>query len=333
MAANLGKWWFALVILTLVAFRIRAEQPLRIGENEGALYDGILDGYPGVAFFDGVADLSDNPPSVALKFGVLEMRAIAEFPMPSLGRDQIERVELEFNIDDVIATFGPGADFSGRAASRILVHPYCGDGHLDLEDFSRTQTTALEIDTTRFGPITDAVIARNGPIVLSVDATEAVRNLEASNCHWVGLVFRTLDNNTATSIDDLGDGGSYGGSKGAHGAFLPRLLVHARAPEPTPTATPTLTLSPTPTPAGTPSPTASPRASLPAPSGSPDAQRCAGDCDRNRSVTVEEILFAVRIALELDPPGACPAADVDGDGSVTVTDIVRAVQAALEGCP
>jgi len=73
----------------------------------------------------------------------------------------------------------------------------------------------------------------------------------------------------------------------------------------------------------TPTPTATP-ASEPA--------ACAGDCDADGAVTVDEILVCVRIALEA-AGAACGACDATADGVVTVDDILAAVAAALAGCP
>lgn len=59
---------------------------------------------------------------------------------------------------------------------------------------------------------------------------------------------------------------------------------------------------------------------------------CGGDCDAGGSVTVDEILLAVQIALGAEPEG-CAAADTNGDLAVTVDEIVLAVGNALAGCP
>jgi hypothetical protein len=59
---------------------------------------------------------------------------------------------------------------------------------------------------------------------------------------------------------------------------------------------------------------------------------CAGDCDDNGQVTVDELTVAVRIALGLAPVGDCVAGDADGDGRVSVDEIVRAVAGALGSC-
>src|SRR5262245_10023809 len=59
---------------------------------------------------------------------------------------------------------------------------------------------------------------------------------------------------------------------------------------------------------------------------------CTGDLQDDASVTVDEILIGVNVALGLTPPNTCAAFDPDGSGSVTVDEILLAVQSALEGC-
>jgi len=80
-----------------------------------------------------------------------------------------------------------------------------------------------------------------------------------------------------------------------------------------PTPTPTLSRSPTPTPTETP-------------------PVCAGDCDGDGTVRVDELVRAVAIALGAQPLQTCRAADADADGSVSIGELVRAVGRALEGC-
>jgi hypothetical protein len=55
---------------------------------------------------------------------------------------------------------------------------------------------------------------------------------------------------------------------------------------------------------------------------------CAGDCDGNGEVTVDDILLLVNIALGGAPITACAGVD----GPVTVTEILQAVNGALDGC-
>lgn len=58
---------------------------------------------------------------------------------------------------------------------------------------------------------------------------------------------------------------------------------------------------------------------------------CAGDCDGDGMVSVDELVAGVAIALERTAPDACPGLDRDGDG-VRIDDLLRAVAAALHGC-
>ncbi|MBX3024561.1 hypothetical protein KF840_06590 [bacterium] len=59
---------------------------------------------------------------------------------------------------------------------------------------------------------------------------------------------------------------------------------------------------------------------------------CHADCDGSGSVTVDELILAVRAALDPEALAACPPADGDGDGAVEISDLVAAVNAALFGC-
>lgn len=55
----------------------------------------------------------------------------------------------------------------------------------------------------------------------------------------------------------------------------------------------------------------------------------AGDCDGDGTVSVDELVRAVGIALESAPLAACPAADRDGDGTVRIDELIAALGAAL----
>jgi hypothetical protein len=60
---------------------------------------------------------------------------------------------------------------------------------------------------------------------------------------------------------------------------------------------------------------------------------CIGDCNENGTVTVDELLQGVNLALEIPGATDCPAADANGDGAVTVDEILTAVNNLLDGCP
>jgi hypothetical protein len=97
---------------------------------------------------------------------------------------------------------------------------------------------------------------------------------------------------------------------------------------PTPTSTPTRTV-PTHTPTRT--PTVTPTQS-PTPTPTATATPCAGDCDTAGSVTVDELIIGVNIALGARPASECAALDLDRNELVTVDELVAAVNAALGGC-
>jgi cysteine-rich repeat protein len=88
------------------------------------------------------------------------------------------------------------------------------------------------------------------------------------------------------------------------------VLADVSAPTFTPTITPTATATPTPT----------------AP-----ASACVGDCDGSNTVTIDELVRAVNIALGEAALTECAAFDTDGQ-SVTIDKLVRAVRNALTGC-
>ncbi|HVN83995.1 MAG TPA: ELWxxDGT repeat protein [Candidatus Binatia bacterium] len=62
------------------------------------------------------------------------------------------------------------------------------------------------------------------------------------------------------------------------------------------------------------------------------AQICSGDCNRDGTVSVDELVRAVAIALGMASVDDCSPADTDGNGVVTVDELVQAVNSALNGC-
>jgi hypothetical protein len=60
---------------------------------------------------------------------------------------------------------------------------------------------------------------------------------------------------------------------------------------------------------------------------------CAGDCDGDGVVLVDELITLVNIALGNDDVSACDSGDADGSGEVTVDELLTAVSFAIEGCP
>ena len=137
------------------------------------------------------------------------------------------------------------------------------------------------------------------------------------------------------------------------------LHIHVAGPTPTRTAVAMATATPTVTPSAeatrtsTAAPLASETASPPpsstvapvpptptptasvTPSLTPTAvgRVCTGDCNRSATVTIEEIVVMVTVALGQREMSACAAGDRNADGQISVDEVVAAVNAALQGCP
>jgi len=96
----------------------------------------------------------------------------------------------------------------------------------------------------------------------------------------------------------------------------------SRTPTNIPSTTPPFTATATATSTSTSSPGAT---DTPVPS-------CAGDCDGDGEVAINELIVGVNIALGSAPVGDCPAFDADGDSQVSIAELIRAVGRALSGC-
>ena len=107
-------------------------------------------------------------------------------------------------------------------------------------------------------------------------------------------------------------------------------------PSPLPTSTPTLPPSPLPTstPPLTPSspPTFTPTVTPPSTATPTSTPVCVGDCGRDGSVTIEELVKMVNIALDNALVTGCSAGDANGDGEITIDEILKAVNHTLNGC-
>ncbi len=60
---------------------------------------------------------------------------------------------------------------------------------------------------------------------------------------------------------------------------------------------------------------------------------CLGDCDHSGTVTVEELVLGVNIALGTVSLAECPSFDRDIDNAVSVDELITAVNTALSQCP
>lgn len=59
---------------------------------------------------------------------------------------------------------------------------------------------------------------------------------------------------------------------------------------------------------------------------------CAGNCDGDDAVTVDEIILLLNITHDRRDITACRSADSDGNGDTSAGAIIAAVNRALRGC-
>jgi YVTN family beta-propeller protein len=65
----------------------------------------------------------------------------------------------------------------------------------------------------------------------------------------------------------------------------------------------------------------------------PVPSACAGDCDDDGKVSVDELIRGVDMALGTLAVNACAAFDQERDGVVSIAELITAVSNALSGCP
>ena len=138
--------------LALAAPALRAETFV-LDAGTGVDYDAVGDGWffagPSQPPPDGVGDAGDQALAVGLITGVLELRAMAEFPLatPSgLTAAQVQSATVTVTIDDVIGTFGPGATFDDTASNPIAAYHYPADGTVTVGDFAPAGLASLGLD-------------------------------------------------------------------------------------------------------------------------------------------------------------------------------------------
>jgi hypothetical protein len=96
-----------------------------------------------------------------------------------------------------------------------------------------------------------------------------------------------------------------------------------------PTRTPNDTATPTMTRTVTATPSISP---TPLPTTTPCSVTCVGNCNDDCTVTIDELIKGVQIALGAAPLSQCPASDPSGDQVVAINELIAAVGNALQGC-
>lgn len=183
----------------------------------GAVYDAIGDGWffagPSMPPPDGVGDAGGNALAVGYIAGVLELRAVSEFPLAPLAgltAADIERATFTFTVDDVLSTFGPGAAFDGTGSNPVAVYHFPGNGAVTTADFAPAGLSPL--GTVATGVITDASLAVSGALSFAVDATEELKAALTNGDVAFGALIGTLDSPTGTSLDDVAPPGVAGGA-------------------------------------------------------------------------------------------------------------------------
>ncbi len=63
------------------------------------------------------------------------------------------------------------------------------------------------------------------------------------------------------------------------------------------------------------------------------AQPCPGDCSSDGSVTIDELITCVNVALGTLPLAQCPQCNTGSDADVDIDDLVAAVNSSLNDCP
>lgn len=126
-------------------------------------------------------------------------------------------------------------------------------------------------------------------------------------------------------VNGCSDLGSFSGAQNV------AIDVEGIGPEPTATETPPPTAAATPTTTGTAPATVTPTAmASPTATSTAVPAGCAGDCRADGTVTVDELITLVNVALEIQPATAC--ASLPPLTTVDVAYLVRAVGNALNGC-
>jgi hypothetical protein len=187
------------------------------------------------------------------------------------------------------------------------------DGGDNLDDGTSCGFNTLNGSLNNTNPLLDSAgLANNGgptqTIALEADSP-AIDAGDESVC-------------AAPPVDNLDQRGYVRPGVGATNCSIGAYEYNAQ-PSSEPTATATETPVSTSSPTGTPT-----AAAVPTPTVAP----CVGDCNGDGTVTVNEILTMVNIALGNAPVTACEAGDANHDGRITVDEILMAVNNALNGC-
>ena len=270
--------------------------------------DGQGDVAIGALTASGLSNIDINAGEMALILGS------ASFP----GR----RIDLAQRPAGVTTVYGAGrARIAGDTAMLVDIN---GDGRDDLaigspQDIPGGRTYAGTVDVL-FG--TDAPL----PQTISLGAPPPaftpfqIAGNEAFDMLAYSAAFGDVDGDGISDliINAMGADGFENKLENAANVYVlsgPRVSEAARPvlglPTLTPTSTPTATTTPTVT---------------------PTFAFCPGDCDDDGTVTVDDLVKAVNVVLELQSLPVCELGDTNGDGFIMINELVQAVAALLDGC-
>ncbi len=238
-------------------------------------------------------------------------------------------------------TVRSGATLKGDGASRGTiavqnggtVAPGASPGGISSSGLSLAAgaTFAAEID----GPIVLTqydTIAVRGPVSLAGATLAVALGFTPSEGQLFRLIAQLQDDAVMGTFAGLAEGATFevGGTtfgityKGGAGNDV----VLVAAPTQTPTSTPT-EIVPTNPPTTTPTATV---AIAPTPTATAVASACTGDCDGDGTVSLNELVLGVSIALDDRRRNLCPPLDADRDDQVTIAEVIAAVENALTSC-
>ena len=214
-----------------------------------------------------------------------------------------ERLEWSSSLDGVLG-IGPSLDVVALSVGLHVISFKADDG----EGGVTTDTVEVTVvaDLSQLPPVPDALAV--GPVLLTLDSqSSAPLSIENENTlnplawdavaseSWVRLsaTSGTTPAEISVSVDAMGL------APGRYGATI---TVNSGAGNRTVTLDATVGVS------------------------------CAGDCDGNGVVAINELIRGVNIALGSAAATDCPAFDTDGSGSVAINELVQGVNNALNGC-
>lgn len=213
------------------------------------------------------------------------------------------------------------SDTPGLARPQVLIAGH-NSGRLVTLAQTAPRTFAAPVDQ-RIGFLTEAIGLADADnddiddlVVVSVLGVELWKGASDGTFAFNESIVGDDDALDSLVIDDLnGDGKP---DVAASASTQDRVTVALNGADVPFTPAPTATV--TPTIAATPTATRPPGA-------------CAGDCNGDGEVSINELISGVNIALGTSAVDSCRAYDSNGDGQVSVNELIAGVNSALGGCP